>query len=201
MGKKILIVGATGTVGQALVRELAGRHQLVEVGHSRGQHQVDIASSASIHALFERVGKVDAIVSTAGKVHFGPLVEMTSEQFRVGLLNKLLGQIDLALIGQHFLNDGGSITLTSGILSEEPIRLGANATTVNAGLEGFVRAAAVELARGQRINVVSPTLLEESVPAHGALFSGFEPVSGSRAALAYVRSIEGVQTGRVYRVG
>ena len=201
MGKKILVVGATGTLGQAVVRELSGKHELIEVGRSRGQHQVDITDSASIHALFERVGKVDAIVSTAGKVHFGPLSDMTAQQFRIGLHDKLLGQIDLALIGQHFLNDGGSITLTSGILSEEPIRLGVNATTVNAALEGFVRAAAFELSRGQRINVVSPTLVEESLKSHGAFFSGFETVPASRAALAYVRSIDGVQTGRVYRVG
>ncbi len=91
-------------------------------------------------------------------------------------------------------------TLTSGILSEEPIRSGVNATTVNAALEGFVRAAAFELPRGLRINVVSPTVLEESMPVYGAFFQGFEPAPGSRVALAYVRSIEGVQTGRVYRV-
>ncbi len=199
--KKVLIVGATGTLGQALVREVAGRYDLVQAGRTRGDRQVDIKDSASIRALFESVGKVDAIVSTAGQLHFGPLTEMTAAQFRVGLEDKLLGQVDLALIGQHFLNDGGSITLTSGVLSEEPIRYGANATAVNATLEGFVRAAATELARGQRINAVSPTVLQESLPTYGPYFAGFEAVPGSRAALAYVRSIEGVQTGRVYRVG
>jgi NAD(P)-dependent dehydrogenase (short-subunit alcohol dehydrogenase family) len=200
MSKKVLIVGATGTVGRALVGEVAGRFEIIQVGRTRGEHQVNITDSASIRALFEKVGKVDAIVSVTGQLHFGSLAEMSAEQFRIGLNDKLLGQVDLTLIGQHFLRDGGSITLTSGIVAEEPIRFGANATTVNAALEGFVRAAAVELPRGQRINAVSPTVLQESLPTYGPFFGGFEAVPGSRVALAYVRSIEGVQTGRVYRV-
>jgi NAD(P)-dependent dehydrogenase (short-subunit alcohol dehydrogenase family) len=125
---------------------------------------------------------------------------MTTEQFRIGLNSKLLGQVYLALIGQHFLTDGGSITLTAGTVSDEPIRFGANASTVNAALEGFVRGAAVELTRGLRINAVSPSVLEESMSSFGPFFPGIEPVPGSRVALGYVRSIEGVQTGRVYRM-
>ncbi len=200
MRKKILVVGATGTVGQAVVREFAERHDVIQAGHVRGQQQVDITDGASIRALLERVGPLDAIVATAGQLHFGPLTEMSAEQFRIGLNSKLMGQVELALAGQHVLKDGGSITLTSGIVSEEPIRFGANATTVNAAVEGFVRAAAVELPRGLRINVVSPTLLEESVPVYGPYFMGFETVPGRRVALAYARSVEGAQTGRVYRV-
>ena len=198
--KKILIVGATGTVGKALVRELGGCHEVIAVGHSSGEHQVDIKDGASIRALFERVGKVDAIVSAAGQLHFGPLTEMTAEQFRIGLNDKLLGQVELALTGQHFLREGGSITLTSGIVADEPIRFGANATAVNAAIEGFVQAAAIELTGGKRINAVSPSVLQESLPAYGPFFGGFEAVPGSRVALAYVRSIEGAQTGRVYKV-
>lgn len=200
MNKRIVIVGATGTMGRALVHRIAGRYEIISVGHTRGDYQVDITDSASIRALFEKVGKIDAIVSVTGDLHFGPLVQMTTEQFRIGLDSKLLGQVALALIGQHFLNDGGSITLTAGTVSEEPIRFGANASTVNAALEGFVRGAAVELARGIRINVVSPSVLEESMSSFGPFFPGIEPVPGHRVALGYVRSIEGVQTGRVYRM-
>ena len=198
--KRILIVGATGTVGRALVHQIAGRHEIVPVGRVRGDYQVDITDSASISTLFERVGKVDAIVSVTGDLYFGPLAEMTTEQFRVGLNSKLLGQVSLALLGQHFLTDGGSITLTGGTVSDEPIRFGANASTVNAALEGFVRGAAVELTRGIRINVVSPSVLQESMSSFGPFFHGIEAVPGARVALGYVRSIEGVQTGRVYRM-
>jgi len=125
---------------------------------------------------------------------------MTPEQFNLGLQDKLLGQVQLALLGQHYLNEGGSITLTSGIVGIEPIRNGANATAVNAAIEGFVAAAAIELARGVRINAVSPTILTESVGSYGPFFPGFETVPAVRAALAYQRSVEGGQTGRVYRV-
>ena len=200
MGKRVLIVGATGTLGRVVARDFATRAEVIEVGHTRGPRQVDITDSASIRALFEAVGNVDAIVSVTGKVHYGLVTETTAEQFRVGLNDKLLGQIELALVGQRFLNDGGSITLTSGIVAQQPIRMGSNMSTVNAALEGFAMAAAGELARGQRINVVSPTLLEEAVSTYGPFFAGFEPVPGSRVALAYVRSVEGIETGKVYRV-
>lgn len=197
---KIILIGATGTVGQAVARELGQRHDVIAVGHRGGQHQVDITSSESIRQLFETVGKVDAIVSTTGQVHFGPLSEMNAEQFKVGLRSKLLGQVDVALIGQHYLNAGGSITLTSGILSDEPVRQGASASAVNAAINGFVCAAAIELRHGNRINAVSPTVLEESLDTFGPFFQGFEAAPGSRVALAYSRSVEGAQTGRVYRV-
>ncbi len=197
---KVIVIGATGTLGKAVSNELAARHDIIEVGKSKGQYQVDLTQSESIKALFEKTGKVDAIIATTGKVHFGSLAEMTAEQFKIGLHDKLLGQIDLALIGQHYLNAGGSITLTSGILTEQPIRLGVNATTVNAALEGFVLAAAAEFSNGIRINIVSPTVLQESLKSYGPFFTGFEPVAASRAALAYSRSVDGIQTGQVYRV-
>lgn len=196
---KILLIGASGTIGRAVAHELGQRHDIIAVGKTQGQHQVDITRSDSIRALFERVGNVDAIVSTAGGLHFGPLAEMTAEQFRIGLHDKLLGQVDLALIGQHYLNQGGSITLTSGIVSDEPIRFGANASAVNSAIDGFVRGAAVEL-RDARINSVSPNVLRESWAGYGPYFPGFEAVPAERVALAYSRSVEGAQTGRVYRV-
>lgn len=197
---KILVIGASGTIGQAVIGSLSAKHEIVQASRGSADFPVDITQHNSVQALFERVGRVDAIISTTGALHFGPLAEMTAEQFQKGLRDKLLGQVDLALTGQHYLNDGGSITLTSGIVSDEPIAQGANATTVNAAIDGFVRGAAVELQRGIRINAVSPTVLQESWAKYSAFFSGFEPVAASRVALAYTRSVEGVQTGRVYRV-
>jgi NAD(P)-dependent dehydrogenase (short-subunit alcohol dehydrogenase family) len=144
---------------------------------------------------------VDAIIATTGNLFFGPLVEMTAENFNQGLQDKLLGQVRLALKGQHMLNDGGSITLTSGIIADEPIYQGVNATAVNAALAGFVKAAACELPRGIRINLVSPTMLTESAEAYGDFFPGFESVPAARVALAYRKSVEGIQSGQVFKVG
>lgn len=198
--KKVLIVGATGTIGRAVTQALESTHEVVRAGKIRGDHQVDITNSNSIRALFDRVGRVDAIVSTTGNVHFGSVPEMTAEQFSIGLNDKLLGQINLALIGQHHLRDGGSITLTSGIVGHEPIRMGSNASTITGALEAFAPAAAIELQRGLRINVVCPSVLTESLDVYGPFFPGFESVSAQRVAQAYVRSIDGAHTGRVYRV-
>ncbi|HEL2957445.1 TPA: short chain dehydrogenase [Stenotrophomonas maltophilia] len=198
---KILLVGASGTLGQAVARQLGQQHQILTAGRNSGDLRVDLTDDASVAELFARTGPVDAVISTAGKLHFGPLQDMTPEQFNVGLQDKLLGQVRLALTAQHHLSAGGSITLTSGIVSAQPIRDGANATSVNAALEGFVRAAALELLpRGLRINVVSPNVLIESMAAYGPYFPGFEAVSAQRAALAFQRAVEGIQSGETITV-
>jgi enoyl-[acyl-carrier-protein] reductase (NADH) len=140
------------------------------------------------------------VVVAAGKLAFAPLAEFMPEQFRVGLDSKLMGQVNVAQVAQDFLNDGGSITLTSGIVADQPIRNGASASMVNSAVEGYARGAAIELPRGLRINVVSPTLLTESLDSYGPYFRGFETAPASRVALAYSRSVEGAQTGQVYKV-
>ncbi|MPW17709.1 short chain dehydrogenase [Paraburkholderia sp. CNPSo 3157] len=198
---KVVVIGATGTLGQAVAAALKARHEVIEVGATRGVHHVDGTDPASIERLFQEIGNVDAVVTATGKVHFGPLSEMTVEQFWIGLRDKLMGQINFVLAAQKYVNDGGSFTLTSGILADEPISQGVSATTVNLALEGFVRGAAIELPRGIRINVVSPTVLTESMEGYAPFFRGFEPVDASKAALGYLRSVEGAQTGRVYRIG
>ncbi|KPF42307.1 short chain dehydrogenase [Rhizobium sp. AAP43] len=200
---KIVLIGASGDVGRAVLQDLSqdGRHEVIRVGRSQGDYQADIASDDSVAALFEKTGPVDAIIVTAGNVILAPIEKMTAADFATGLQDKLLGQVRVALIGQHSLNDRGSITLTSGIAADEPIAQGAHATTSNAAIEGFVRAAACDFSRGIRINAVSPTVLTESIERFGPFFPGYDSVPGARVAMAYRRSIEGVQTGRVYRVG
>lgn len=198
--KKVLLIGASGTLGRAVQALLAPRYEVIGASRHDPSHPVDLRDEASVQALLQRVGRLDAIVSTTGNVHFGPLQRMSAAEFDSGLQDKLLGQVRLALLGQHQLNDGGSITLTTGILAEQPIAQGANATAVNAAVEGFVRAAACELQRGLRINAVSPTVLAEAWDAYADFFPGFEPVPAARAALAFQRSIEDVQTGQVFKV-
>ena len=197
---KIVVVGATGVVGKAVVAGLNPRHEVVQVGKTRGEHQVDIKDSASIAALFKRIGKFDALVSTVGKVHFGELADMTEKEFAVGLKDKLMGQVNLVLLGRDHVNDGGSFTLTSGLLSHDPIRRGVSASLVNGAIDAFVRAAAIELPRGLRINSISPGLLEASAEALADYFPGHETVSGERVARAYVKSVEGRLTGQVFHV-
>ena len=192
---KIIIVGATGTLGSAITSDLGKDHDIVKVGSSGGDFQVDIADLASIRAMFEKIGTFDALVSATGAVHFGPLGDIKQDEWQLGLQNKLMGQINLVMEGAKHISDGGSFTLTSGIISKDPIRFSAAATTVCSALEGFAASAALELPRGIRVNVVSPTILEESVHLFGAAFAGFEPVPAAVAAKAFRKSVEGAKNG------
>jgi NAD(P)-dependent dehydrogenase (short-subunit alcohol dehydrogenase family) len=197
---KILLVGAHGTVGRGVAAELAQRHEIVDAGRRGASVTLDLADADSIRRALESVGPVDAIVSAAGQVGWAPLLELTPEQWAFSVANKLMGQVNLALVGQAYLRDGGSITLTSGVLVDQPVRYGAAASLANGAIEAFVRAAAIELPRGLRINAVSPGVLLESMSELGPFFRGFEPVPSARVALAYSRSVEGAETGRVYPV-
>jgi NAD(P)-dependent dehydrogenase (short-subunit alcohol dehydrogenase family) len=194
---RVLVVGAEGTVGKAAVAALSPRHEIVKAGRKSGDVQVDMTAEASVRALFEKVGKLDAIVACSGHGHFGPLATMTIDQFKYGLLDKLLGQASLALIGMHHLNDGGSITLTSGVVNRDPIRGGASAGTIDGALDAFVKSAAIEMPRGLRINCVSPGLLQDSAQRYDGFFPGHEAVSSARVGLAYAKSVEGGLTGQV----
>lgn len=197
---RVLVVGGNGTIGRAVADVLAGSHEVLRASRSDPDLPVDARDEGSVRSLFERVGRVDAIVAVFGEMHFGPFAEAAPAHFRTGLDSKLMGQINLALIGQHHLEDEGSVTLTSGILGDEPIRFGANACSINLAVEGFVRGAAVDLKRGMRINAVSPGVLQESWDTVGSFVPGFETVPASRVAKAYLRSVEGAQTGQVLRV-
>lgn len=197
---KIVLFGATGTIGRAVASELSQRHNVVGVGRTSGDQHADVTDLSSVERLFETLGRVDGLVCATGKVHFGPLAAMTPELLNVGLQDKLMGQVTVALAGLKHLNDGGSITLTSGILSDDFIREGSSASMVNGALDAFVRAAAIELPRSLRINVVNPNVLQEAMDAYGPYFRGFNAVTAKRVALAYSKSVEGAQTGQIYRV-
>jgi NAD(P)-dependent dehydrogenase (short-subunit alcohol dehydrogenase family) len=197
---KIILVGASGTVGKAVLAALKGRHEIVTAGSKSGDVQVDIKDAASIQALFKKTGKVDAVACAAGKVHFGDFAKLTEAEMLNSLKDKFMGQANLVLIGRDYVSDNGSFTLMSGVLSHDPIRLGACASAVNGAVDAFVRAAAIELPRGIRINSVSPGLLEESLGHYGPYFPGHETVPGARVARAYVKSIEGHLTGQVFQV-
>ena len=164
---KILLIGASGTIGQAVEQALSARHHIVRVGRTKGEFQVDIASADSIKRLLERTAPFDAVVCAAGAARFAVLEKLKDEDFAFSLANKLMGQVNLVRYGMDRINDRGSFTLTSGVLAREPMPGSAAISLVNAGLDGFVRAAALELPRGIRVNVVSPPWVSETLKSMG----------------------------------
>ncbi|HKK44073.1 MAG TPA: short chain dehydrogenase [Balneolaceae bacterium] len=196
---KIIIVGATGTIGKKVTANLKQDHEIIKVGSKSGDIQADITKPETLKNLFEKAGSFDALVSTTGVGHFGPLKEMTAEDFKVGLHSKLLGQINLVLTGQHYIKPKGSFTLVSGILSNDPVADSVNVSTVNSAINGFVNAAAQELENDVRINVVSPGVVEDS-PELFEAFPGHIPVSMDRVVQAFRKSVLGVTNGEVIEV-
>ncbi|SHF28724.1 NAD(P)-dependent dehydrogenase, short-chain alcohol dehydrogenase family [Fodinibius roseus] len=196
---KIIIVGATGTIGQKITADLEGEHDIIKVGSQSGDIRADITKPESIKKLFQEVGSFDALVSAAGGGHFGPLKEMDSDDFQVGLNSKLAGQVNLVLAGQHFINPRGSFTLISGILSDDPVYASANLAAVNGAINSFVAAAAMELENDVRINAVSPGVVEDS-PEFFDAFPGHIPVAMDRVVTAFRKSVLGAVSGEIIKV-
>ena len=189
---RVLVIGATGNIGRVAAAGLEERgHEIVRASRS-SDPAVDLAVAASIPALFSAVGPVDAVVVAAGGVPFKPVTELTREDYADAFAVKTIGQLDVVRHAFEHLNDGGSVTLTSGVLSREPI---AAAAAANGAIESFVTTAALEAPRGIRLNVVSPDVLENS-PHHHATFPGHRPVTDAEVARAFVRAVDGVDTGR-----
>jgi NAD(P)-dependent dehydrogenase (short-subunit alcohol dehydrogenase family) len=198
---KVILVGANGTIGVQVQATLADAgHEVVKVGRKSGDFQVEIENRESVRKLYQAVGSFDAVAIAAGEIAFAPLSELTAEKWQFSLISKLMGQINLVQEAIPFIKEKGSFTLISGVLNDDPIFAGVAASTVSGALEGFVRAAAIELPKGLRINVVSPSILKESEAHYGPFFPGTIPVEGWRVGQAYKRAILGAQTGRVYKV-
>ncbi len=192
---RVLLVGATGTIGSAIARALQGRHEVVAASRARAKIKVDLEKADSIEQLYKRAGRVQAVVCAAGQAAFKPLPELSDEDFALSLRSKLMGQVDLVRLGIDTVEDGGSFTLTSGILGQQPMPGSAAVSLVNAALEGFARAAALDLPRGLRINVVSPDWLRETLAA-----MDMDPAPGvpaAEVAKVYLQAIEGTMTGQV----
>ncbi len=197
---KIVVIGAAGAVGKTAVDALSPRHEIITVGRSSGDVQADIDDVESIRAMYQQVGKVDAVVSAVGHGYFGLVHEMTSEQFMKGINHKVLPQVNLVLEGFEYMNDGGSFTLTSGVLNRDPIPGGSCAAAANGAMDGFVLGAAVDMPRGIRINAVSPEVLEVSREKYDGFFRGHVHVSNDAVGLAYSKAVEGCLTGQVFIV-
>ncbi len=196
---RIIAVGGAGTIGRAVVELLSARHDVVVAGRSSGDIRVDIASPESVQRMYDQVGDFDAVVSTAGEAHFGPFDAATEDDLALGVHSKLLGQIRLVLLGRPRIADGGSFTLISGYIFDDPIPEAVSFAVANGGVEGFVRSAALSLDRGVRINAVSPGLAQDSVDQFGHLNPGRTPAPMRAIAAAFERSVEGWRTGEVIR--
>jgi len=197
---KILIIGGNGTIGKTVSGHFSKKHDVLVAGRNSGTVSVDMTDSQSIEAMFESVGKVDAIVCIAGDAKWAAFDEMTEEDFYIGLKSKLMGQVNMVRIGQKYLNAGGSFTLSTGILADHPVDFTTSPAMVNGGIHSFVKAVCLELKNGIRINVVSSGLVEDAVEKYEAYFPGHNPIPMRKVINGYVKSVEGKGTGEIIKM-
>ncbi len=197
---KILIIGANGTIGRRVSEELGRKNELIKVGKTSGDIQADISSSASIEKMFEKSGKVDAIVCIAGEAKWDDFEKLSEDDFYIGIRSKLMGQVNLVRIGWKYLNPGGSFTLTSGILADHPVDKTTSAAMVNGGIHSFVKAVSLELENGIRINAVSADLVEDAKDKYEDYFPGHTPVPMNKVVDAYKKSVLGIVNVEIIRI-
>jgi NAD(P)-dependent dehydrogenase (short-subunit alcohol dehydrogenase family) len=183
---RILIIGANGTIGKIITAEFEQRHEIITAGRNSGDVHVDISSAASIENMFEAVKQIDACICAAGDSETCELQALTQTHLNIGIKSKLLGQANLVLIGQNYLNDFGSFTLVSGKMGDKPIKGSTGKAFVNGAINSFVMAAALDLQRGLRLNAVSPAKVGS--------------VSAEDIVNAFVKSVESDVNGEVFRI-
>ncbi|MCI3203384.1 MULTISPECIES: short chain dehydrogenase [Pandoraea] len=196
--KTVIVIGANGKIGQAAMKGL-GRHRVITASRSGDgcDHRVDITDASSLNALFESVGKFDAVVSAAGHCEYAPFVSMTDAQWQATIQSKLVGQMNIVKVGLNHIEDGGSFTLISGILDMKPMPQGIADATTSGAIDTFVKCVAYELPRGIRINAVNPTVIEEAWDVYGDMMPGYQPVPGALVGKAFERCVESFITGQV----
>lgn len=197
---KILIVGGNGTIGQPVTSHFLKDHEVLVAGRNSGDLTIDISDSKSIKTELEKVGKLDAIVCIAGEAKWADFKDMTEDDFYVGLRSKLMGQVNLVRVGQHYLNPNGSITLSTGILADDPVVKTTSAAMVNGGIHSFVKAVALELENGIRVNAVSLGVVEDAYEKYKDYFPGHNPVPMKKVVNAYIRSVMGKRNGEIIRI-
>jgi len=197
---KILVIGGTGTIGKKIVSHFLSGNEVIVAGRTTKDYKVDIADSKTIKKLFKKTGKVDAIICAAGEAKWAPFDELSEDDFHIGLRSKLMGQVNVVRIGRKYLKKNGSITLTTGILADDPVYKTASAAMVNGAIHSFVQAVALEMKRGIRVNVVSSGVVEDAYAKYESYFPGHPPISMDRMMMGYVRSVQGRGTGQVIRI-
>lgn len=196
---RILIIGGHGTIGKVVATYLQESHEVLIAGRTQGDLRMDIADSASIAAGLQQVGKLDAIICIAGEARWAPFNELSEEDYYIGLRSKLMGQVNLVRLGKEYLNEGGSITLSTGILADDPVLKTASAAMVNGGIHSFVQAAALEMEHGQRLNAVSLGMVQDAYDKYKDYFPGHNPVPMDKALNAYLKSLLGKGNGLIIK--
>ncbi len=197
---KILIIGGNGTIGKKVSERLSQKHEVLIAGRNSGDVLVDFSVSSSIKSMFESVGKLDAIIAIAGDAKWDKFDKLSEEDFYIGIKSKMMGQVNVVRIGKDYLNSEGSITLSTGILADDPVDMTTSAAMVNGAINSFAKAVALELEDGKRINVVCSDLVEDSFEKYKDYFPGNTPVPMDKIVDGYIKSIEGKITGRILRI-
>ena len=197
---KILVIGGEGTIGRVVSKYLQKKHDVIIGGRNTGDIQIDISDGSSIQTAFDKIGKVDAIACIAGEARWAPFMDLSEEDYYIGIRSKLMGQVNVVRIGQEYLTQGGSITLSTGILADDPVSMTTSAAMVNGALHSFVQAVDLEIGNDIRVNVVSLGLVEDAYEKYKDYFPGHNPISMEKAVNAYIKSIEGKGRGKIIRV-
>ncbi|GJH24064.1 short chain dehydrogenase [Caballeronia novacaledonica] len=191
---RVLLVGATGMLGTEIKRILEPAHEVITASRKGSDVAVDLSDKASIVAMYEKVGKVGAVVCVGGAAKFAPLDALADDDYAFSLANKLMGQVNLVRCAIGHVDEGGSVTLTSGTLAQDPMVGSAAVSLVNAGVEGFARAAALELQGKLRVNVVSPGWVSETLASMGK--DGSQGIAAADVAKVYKRAVDESMTGQ-----
>ncbi|WP_223788730.1 short chain dehydrogenase [Marinicella meishanensis] len=197
---KILIIGGAGTIGKYVTEHLQQAHEVLVAGRSDQHLYVDIADSSSIQKLLSAVGPLDAIICVAGEAKWDDFAKLSAADYDIGLRSKLMGQVNVVRYGVQHLKPGGSITLSTGILADDPVKKTASAAMVNGGIHSFVQAVALELGSKARINAVSAGVVAASYEKYQAYFPGHNPVPMQKVVNGYVRSVFGADSGKIIRI-
>jgi NAD(P)-dependent dehydrogenase (short-subunit alcohol dehydrogenase family) len=197
---KILVIGGKGTIGRKVSAHLNEKHDVIIAGRHSGDFLLDITDNESIREVLENIPSLDSIICVAGEAKWDDFKDLTEKDHYIGIKSKLMGQVNLVRIAQDYLKSRGSITLSTGILADDPVLRTTSAALVNGGIHSFVQAVALEIENEIRVNAVSLGLVEDAYEKYKDFFPGHNPIPMSKVINAYVRSVEGKGNGEIIRV-
>ena len=195
----VLVIGGHGTIGRKVVERLQEKHNVIIAGRTAGDVLIDIADIKSIEEGLSKLDALDAIICAAGEARWNDFNALSEDDYYVGIRSKLMGQVNLVRIGKNYLKNGGSITLSTGVLADIPVLKTTSAAMVNGAIHSFVKAVDLEIENQIRVNVVSLGLVEDAYEKYKDYFPGHNPIPMHKAVNVYIRSIEGSMRGQILR--